>query len=94
MLALRAEVESLLLHHAGADTLLEQSPVANVLSFPPDVMVGKRIGAYRIVREIGQGGMAVVYLGERDDQNYRKRVAIKMVKPGIGTEQDPATFSQ
>jgi eukaryotic-like serine/threonine-protein kinase len=84
--ALRAEVESLLLHHAGADTLLEQSPVANVLSFPPDVMVGKRIGAYRIVREIGQGGMAVVYLGERDDQNYRKRVAIKMVKPGIGTE--------
>jgi eukaryotic-like serine/threonine-protein kinase len=84
--ALRAEVESLLLHHAGADTLLEQSRVANVLSFPPDVMVGKRIGAYRIVREIGQGGMAVVYLGERDDQNYRKRVAIKMVKPGIGTE--------
>ena len=31
--------------------------------------------------------MAVVYLGERDDQNYRKQVAIKMVKPGIGTEQ-------
>ena len=35
---------------------------------------------YRVVREIGQGGMAVVYLGERDDQNYRKQVAIKMVK--------------
>ena len=47
----------------------------------------KRVGAYRIVREIGHGGMAIVYLGERDDQNYRKRVAIKMVKPGIGTEQ-------
>ena len=31
--------------------------------------------------------MAVVYLGERDDQNYRKQVAIKMVKPGIDTEQ-------
>jgi len=84
--ALCAEVDSLLSHHSGADTLLEQSPVANVLSFPPDVMVGKRIGAYRIVREIGHGGMAVVYLGERDDQNYRKRVAIKMVKPGIGSE--------
>jgi len=47
----------------------------------------KRIGAYRIAGEIGHGGMAVVYLGERDDQNYRKRVAIKMVRPGIGTEQ-------
>ena len=50
-------------------------------------MTGRRIGAYRIIREIGQGGMAVVYLGERDDQNYRKQVAIKMVKPGIDTEQ-------
>jgi hypothetical protein len=30
--------------------------------------------------------MAVVYLSERDDQNYRSRVAIKMVKPGIGTD--------
>ena len=85
--AVRAEVESLLSYHGRADTLLEDSPAANVLSFPAEVMVGKRIGAYRIVREIGQGGMAVVYLGERDDQNYRKRVAIKMVKPGIGTEQ-------
>src|ERR1700723_1933292 len=85
--ALLAEVESLLLYHDSADTLLENSPAANVLSFQPNLMAGKKIGAYRIVREIGRGGMAVVYLGERDDQNYRKRVAIKMVQPGIGTEQ-------
>jgi len=84
--AVRAEVESLLLHYAGADSLLENSPTTEALSFSP-VMEGKRIGAYRIVREIGRGGMAVVYLGERDDQNYRKRVAIKMVMPGTGTEQ-------
>ena len=84
--AIRAEVESLILHHAHADSLLENSPVADALSYSP-VMVGRRIGAYRIVREIGRGGMAVVYLGERDDQNYRKRVAIKMVTPGTGTEQ-------
>ncbi|HWY02171.1 MAG TPA: serine/threonine-protein kinase [Candidatus Acidoferrum sp.] len=84
--AVRAEVESLLLHYAGADSLLENSPATEALSFSP-VMVGKRIGAYRIVREIGRGGMAVVYLGERDDQNYRKRVAIKMVVPGTGTAQ-------
>ena len=88
--ALRAEVESLLVNYDRADSLLENSPAANVLSspsdLPSDLKIGKKIGAYRIVREIGHGGMAVVYLGERDDQNYRKRVAIKMVKPGIGSE--------
>jgi serine/threonine protein kinase/tetratricopeptide (TPR) repeat protein len=84
---LLAEVESLLSNYNGADSLLENSPAANVLAFHPVVMTGKKIGAYRIVREIGQGGMAVVYLGERDDQNYRKQVAIKMVKTGINTEQ-------
>jgi serine/threonine protein kinase len=51
------------------------------IAAPPE-----KIGPYRIVREIGHGGMAVVYLAERDDQNYRSRVAIKMVKPGIGTD--------
>jgi serine/threonine protein kinase len=83
---LLAEVESLLSNYDGADSLLENSPAANILPFRP-AMIGKKIGAYRIVREIGQGGMAVVYLGERDDQNYRKQVAIKMVKPGIDTDQ-------
>src|SRR5579863_8467801 len=64
---LLAEVESLLSNYDGADSLLENSPAANVLAFHPVAMTGKKIGAYRIVREIGQGGMAVVYLGERDD---------------------------
>lgn len=56
--ALLAEVESLLFHYDAADSLLENSPVSNVPSFHPALMVGRRIGAYRIVREIGQGGMA------------------------------------
>ncbi|MGB9233070.1 MAG: protein kinase [Terriglobales bacterium] len=85
--ALRSEVESLLSSFEGADTFLEDGPLADLISAPSRAMTGKRIGAYRIIREIGQGGMAVVYLGERDDQSYRKQVAIKMVKPGIDTEQ-------
>jgi serine/threonine protein kinase len=85
--SLRTEVESLLSSFDGASTFLEDCPAADLVSAQSRGMTGKRIGAYRIIREIGQGGMAVVYLGERDDQNYRKRVAIKMVKAGIGGEQ-------
>jgi serine/threonine-protein kinase len=89
--SLRAEIESLLSSFDGASTFLEECPAADLLSAQSQLltekMAGKRIGAYRILRAIGQGGMAVVYLGERDDQNYRKQVAIKMVKPGIDTEQ-------
>ncbi len=45
---------------------------------------GSRIGPYRIVREIGRGGMGAVYLAERDDEHYRQQVAIKLIKPGLG----------
>jgi len=85
--SLRAEIESLLSSFDGAATFLEDCPAADLLAAQSRAITGRRIGAYRIIREIGQGGMAVVYLGERADQNYRKQVAIKMVKPGIGTEQ-------
>ncbi len=85
--ALFAEVESLLLHHDQADTLLENSPAARWLSFDPGTLTGKRIGAYKIVRELGEGGMAVVYLGERDDEHFRKCVAIKMLRPGFYTAE-------
>ncbi len=84
---LRTEIESLLSSFDGAPTFLEDCPAAHLLSEQTRASAGKKIGAYRIVREIGRGGMAVVYLGERDDQSYRKQVAIKMVKPGIDTEQ-------
>jgi len=85
--ALFAELESLLLHHDQADSLLENSPAVRWRSFEPSARVGKRIGAYKIVRELGEGGMAVVYLAERDDEQFRKRVAIKMVRPGFYTAE-------
>src|SRR5208337_5640249 len=85
--ALFAEVESLLVHHDQADSLLENFPAARWLSFEPAAWTGKKIGAYKIVRELGEGGMAVVYLGERDDEHFRRRVAIKMVRPGFYTAE-------
>jgi serine/threonine protein kinase/tetratricopeptide (TPR) repeat protein len=83
---LRKEIESLLSNHDSADSLLENPPVASVLS-APGWMSGRIVGAYRILRETGQGGMAVVYLAERADQEFRKQVAIKMVRPGPNSEE-------
>src|SRR5580704_11411052 len=63
--SLRNEIESLLSSFDGASTFLEDCPAADLLSAQSLAMGGKRIGSYRIIREIGQGGMAVVYLAER-----------------------------
>ena len=84
---LRSEIESLLSSFDGAATFLEDSPAADLLCAQSRTMVGKRIGAYRILGEIGQGGMAVVYLAERADDQYRKRVAIKMLQPGTNKDE-------
>jgi len=85
--SLRAEVESLLSSFDSAPTFLEDSPAADLASVTSRALTGKRIGSYRILREIGQGGMAVVYLAERADDEYRKQVAIKMLKPGTGRDE-------
>jgi serine/threonine-protein kinase len=46
-----------------------------------------RVGPYRIVRELGRGGMGVVYLAERADGQYEGRVALKVVKRGLDTDE-------
>ncbi|MBC7926499.1 MAG: serine/threonine protein kinase, partial [Bryobacteraceae bacterium] len=45
-----------------------------------------QVGVYRLVREIGRGGMGSVYLAERDDDQYRKKVAVKLVRRGMDTD--------
>ena len=46
----------------------------------------ERLGAWRIVREIGRGGMGTVYLAERDDGQFEQRAAIKVIKRGMDTD--------
>jgi eukaryotic-like serine/threonine-protein kinase len=48
-------------------------------------LAGEKIGAYRVVRKIGEGGMGAVYLAERADGEFRKRAAIKLIKTGAQT---------
>jgi feruloyl esterase len=46
-------------------------------------MVDRHLGAYKLVRRIGQGGMAAVFLAVRADDEYSKQVAVKLVQPGL-----------
>lgn len=48
----------------------------------------ERIGRYRIVRKAGEGGMGTVFEGERDDGEFRQRVAIKLMRPVIARRQE------
>ncbi len=49
--------------------------------------VGERLGPYRLAREIGHGGMGTVYLAERADEEYDQRVAVKVLKRGLDTDE-------
>src|SRR5687768_18070532 len=83
---LRAEVERLLRADEQASSFIADAAV-NVervaATMPPE---GRQIGAYRIVRELGRGGMGTVYLGERADAQFEMRVAIKLIKRGMDTD--------
>ncbi len=50
-------------------------------------LVNTLLGPYRILQEIGHGGMGTVYLAERADDQYHKRVAIKVVRRGMDTRE-------
>jgi eukaryotic-like serine/threonine-protein kinase len=53
---------------------------------------GRRVGRYRLIEEIGRGGMGTVYLATRDDDTYLKNVAIKLVRRGMDTDFILARF--
>ncbi len=57
-----------------------------------DNLVGKRIGNYRLVGLLGRGGMGVVYLAERDDAQFEKRTALKLLPLGMDSEESRQRF--
>lgn len=57
-------------------------------------LVGQRIGAFRIGRLLGQGGMAAVFLGTREDGDFHQEVAIKLLRRGLYSEIEQRLFQR
>jgi len=86
---LRRELESLLENSENSDWT-EPSAVDEAVRVlgqrTAELSEGRRIGAYRILREIGRGGMGTVYLAARADDQFQKLVAIKIIRRGLDTD--------
>jgi serine/threonine protein kinase/WD40 repeat protein/tetratricopeptide (TPR) repeat protein len=91
--ALRAEVESLLEASARAGGFLE-CPAANLVATVEDPITerpGTIIGSYKLMEQIGEGGMGLVFVAEQQHP-IRRKVALKVIKPGMDTRQVIARF--
>ena len=82
---LRAEVESLLDSHQRAGSVFLKKPAFDIKGSTAANRVGRRVGVYRLIEQVGQGGMGEVYRAERADGQYDKQVAIKFVRAGYDT---------
>ena len=90
-LELRGEVDALLAAHETGDFDFTRAAFGEALRVLEQrtarVQEGQRIGPYRIVRELGRGGMSRVYLAARADHAFEKQVAIKIVERGLDSEE-------
>ena len=98
--ALRTDAENLLSRYTAARSFLSAPPSAAAAALvaevrdgePVEAIEGKRIGAWRIVRELGRGGMSRVYLAERADGAFEQRVALKLMRADLDSEIEHERF--
>jgi WD40 repeat protein/serine/threonine protein kinase len=91
---LRQRIERLLKAHEPADSFLEHRPPGlggTVDEQPRAERHGTVIGPYKLLQQIGEGGMGVVYMAEQQEP-LRRRVALKIIKPGMDSAQVIARF--
>src|SRR4051812_22301205 len=97
--ALRARLEALLAAHDQPDelpaTAVKIGPRGTlkieIAGEPTDESIGQKIGRYKILEKVGEGGCGVVYVAEQTEP-VRRRVALKVIKLGMDTKQVVARF--
>jgi len=92
--ALKQDVLSLLASHDDADDFLDRPAARQAPDLPsmpqkpdPGRLAETTIGNYRLLRKIGEGGMSEVYLAVRADDEYQKRVALKIIRHDLDREE-------
>src|SRR5262245_35507365 len=97
--ALREQIEALLRAHDESQSFLE-SPAPEIagslggpltLDQPPVEKPGTQIGPYKLLQQIGEGGFGIVFMAEQTEP-VRRKVAVKVIKPGMDTRQVIARF--
>jgi serine/threonine protein kinase len=89
---MRLEVLALLAAHKSSGNFIQQPAFVDVglveaaETAPSAAIVGQQIGAYKVIRELGRGGMGTVYLAARADESFHKQVALKLIKRGMDSD--------
>lgn len=96
---IKAEVESLIQFENQAENLMRGSAIEFSRDFfsednTPNNFIGQKIGVYKVIRELGYGGMGAVYLAERADGNFEQKVAIKLLKREFNTNHFRENFKR
>jgi eukaryotic-like serine/threonine-protein kinase len=91
---MRASVEELLKAHSGPGPFMERpapSLATDIDETPSVERPGAMVGPYRLIEQIGEGGMGIVFVAEQV-QPLRRHVALKVIKPGMDSKQVVARF--
>jgi serine/threonine protein kinase/Tfp pilus assembly protein PilF len=92
---LRRRIEALLKSNERAGSFLEAPPTASIAEGRIKVTAGEkpgdRVGRYKLLQQIGEGGCGIVFVAEQEEP-VRRRVALKVVKPGMDTKSVIARF--
>jgi TolB-like protein/Tfp pilus assembly protein PilF/tRNA A-37 threonylcarbamoyl transferase component Bud32 len=87
---LRSEVDKLVAQHERAGSFISVGAIERgelpEMTEEIDNLIGQRIGSYRLISEVGRGGMGAVYEAERADNSFQRRVAVKFIKRGMDTD--------
>jgi serine/threonine protein kinase/tetratricopeptide (TPR) repeat protein len=87
---LRQRIESLLAEHQRLGSFMDVPSPRATLDQPTE-RLGTLIGPYKLLQQIGEGGMGVVYMAEQT-QPVQRKVALKVIKPGMDSRQVIARF--